>query len=1552
MIIVVFILLPNDLFAQEETETPVVPTVTATLTPTVLPTLTATVAPATLAPSPTETVIVPEVTAEVASDTPAPEVTDTIIEPTLELTNTAQAEVTDTVASSSEQTEVVLQEEPEPELTAVVSEPFLSQTNTDWSFGNGWQLVPLDGTYALQANGITQPVTYTQTGFSDVAVEAIVQTQHMTIELYIRQSDLGSYRLVLSPDGVVEIYKGNTVLASTIVASSSPNQWRNIRLSAMGHTLRASIDNIEVLVNTDTQPLPVGTVSFIATTSSTVANQTLLLDNVRIWIPSVSIDNATETPTATYTEILPTEQFIQLSTNNFAPNWDELWYSDFEKFNLELESWDLGTSATYFDGPSGKALELTGGDNPLIFNFDRINNVAIEADIYMATDSNPVSLTARESTSGYYLASITSTGDITLQRGQTIVATNTIQNFTVDTWHHVRMEVYNDTIRIIVNNMEILAVQDMNPLPMGRVIISDNTLSTDTFNFDNIQLSMPYEEIPWRTHSNSTSEFRTSDSSTNVVAFSAPPSITVGTVAGLRQAITNCSGSLVIGLSQNITFTDADLDDTYGDSALPPIYCDLTILGNGYIISRSTIFTTPLFRIFAIDYVGKLTLDDVKVYSGRIQRGFGSSFYNQFGAGIYNLGVLILQNNTSIRFNMTISSSYTTNYFGGGVYSAGILEVYEGVNISSNSMLLNSSASLLQGTGIYAKDLLIQGSPTNPVIVSYNGHNSAVYAINSDDAIINYLEMTGNFWAILGNDNLSINNSVISDNKGGIEVGNYNGVTQGVVSNSIIANNSLRHTLIARTSLGTATLTVSNSCITGNQGSEFYVNIQNITAENNWWGDPLGPGNEAGSTGDIVENDVDYDPWLTTKPTLNLWGNECENTTPNVIQVSNPSLQSNSQFGFNSLITTSSIVEDPNDNTCTLREAIEWANGIEAEPACDPIETDNDECEGTYCINLYPATYFYAEALPVINSNIHIRVNPPPTDPPTQGTHATIERLDTASDFRIFDISDGSVLILENIIVSNGVAPNGGGIWNDGTLTLINGAVINNEAADSGGGIYNTINGKTTIEDSIIANNSAMQYHAIQNANANGEVNITNSCINQNSNAAYPLSYAVGGQPISATLNWWGDSAGPSVNGSTNGDLIEDAKVNFSSYLTSSPDLELNAYCLTILSIDPTELAYYETFSGVVFWIIFNETSDNGFVDQFNVIEPLATNANPNDQNRIVLVPPTTLPQQQRSARYLIARTILDNVPAYSAGNENNGYQLGFGYTSNWGGSIGNADYHVWQNFDGCLDTHVGGNLLSYDSVSGDKQRLLEWFSDIATCFATNPNFAQAYLEVNTIIDSAILDHINGVANPVAGAYFIRHANSCFIFDSGGGCLRTRAIQNWCNEANLGRDCRSYNRFVQETDAGSVSVNINDWYSYNLVDTYTNPSNPGNFTFNSTFLFNPSNEMRPQQIVYNTTIGADYHFSTGLYTQNGSNLFFLMGEGHSQISEDLDTSFIRHWNRLNRDRQPLNNPETFRPGTCVHGMAHGTLDQTWVTFTFQDRDQAPIGGDVWFCTAQ
>ncbi|MCS3920285.1 NosD domain-containing protein [Fervidibacter sacchari] len=66
----------------------------------------------------------------------------------------------------------------------------------------------------------------------------------------------------------------------------------------------------------------------------------------------------------------------------------------------------------------------------------------------------------------------------------------------------------------------------------------------------------------------------------------------------------------------------------------------------------------------------------------------------------------------------------------------------------------------------------------------------------------------------------------------------------------------------------TGTPTINYNNIEGNGVGLQNGSSQQVNAENNWWGDPGGPGadeDEDGIYGDTVEGDVDYDPWRNAR---------------------------------------------------------------------------------------------------------------------------------------------------------------------------------------------------------------------------------------------------------------------------------------------------------------------------------------------------------------------------------------------------------------------------------------------------------------------------------------------------------------------------------------------------------------------------------------------------------------------------------------------------------------------------------------------------------------
>src|SRR5262249_30230112 len=128
-----------------------------------------------------------------------------------------------------------------------------------------------------------------------------------------------------------------------------------------------------------------------------------------------------------------------------------------------------------------------------------------------------------------------------------------------------------------------------------------------------------------------------------------PSSYTAGSVAELIadiNAANAAGGANTISLNAGTTFSLTVVDNTtYGPTGLPVIANgdNLTIIGNGDTIARSTASGTPDFRAFAVAGGATLTLTNLSVSSGgQISLAGGPAQ----GGAIYNLGTLTLSNAT------------------------------------------------------------------------------------------------------------------------------------------------------------------------------------------------------------------------------------------------------------------------------------------------------------------------------------------------------------------------------------------------------------------------------------------------------------------------------------------------------------------------------------------------------------------------------------------------------------------------------------------------------------------------------------------------------------------------------------------------------------------------------------------------------------------------------------------------------------------------------------------------------------------------------------------
>ena len=228
------------------------------------------------------------------------------------------------------------------------------------------------------------------------------------------------------------------------------------------------------------------------------------------------------------------------------------------------------------------------------------------------------------------------------------------------------------------------------------------------------------------------------------------------------SAASDCSLRGAINLANAISGTDTITFDAAVfnpgtitlTADLPQVTTTIVIDGDGTIIDGD-----GAHRPFYITASGNLTLNSLTVQNG----------YADNGGGIWNSGILMVQNGSTISGNLAVS--------GGGIWNAGTLTVQNASVISDNSSTLNScDPSCLGGTG------------------------GGIY--NEGIATINASTISSNktYWAgggIWSSGTLTVDDSSITDNRtisdhatNGGGISNYIGGTLIVQNGSTVSSNT------------------------------------------------------------------------------------------------------------------------------------------------------------------------------------------------------------------------------------------------------------------------------------------------------------------------------------------------------------------------------------------------------------------------------------------------------------------------------------------------------------------------------------------------------------------------------------------------------------------------------------------------------------------------------------------------------------------------------------------------------------------------------------------
>lgn|GEM_PF-3198495 len=415
-----------------------------------------------------------------------------------------------------------------PTVTAVATEPPflpLSMTTFDdntsglWSVGLGWTYISSDTGLSLQATGAVSPVIYPESLYN-VALQSHVQLLGGIWSMTVRDAVNGGYTVELESGGQVRLYRAGQLFASANVGGNVSAQWRTVRLSVLNDFVRVSVDGIDTLSFQDLAPLPAGSLSFLGIFSPPDSGmndgiQAVAVDNVSVSIPAaewtasptaviVATLSPTVYPSATVTPS-PTNEPQPVATSEATaevtatlttvpfPTEPPLVLLLEDRFDTPDDPfWNLNGAWAFVPNDPGMALATNQNDIPASFVYDNLTNIVIQVRVQFVTGS--VRLYARSTAEGYYVLSVSTTGNIVLYRGTVQLYTGFV-TLSADTWQTIRLSVIEDVIRIAVNGIEVAVLRDVSPLPPGSIGFSAADMVDTPLMVDDFAIWLPAEEL-------------------------------------------------------------------------------------------------------------------------------------------------------------------------------------------------------------------------------------------------------------------------------------------------------------------------------------------------------------------------------------------------------------------------------------------------------------------------------------------------------------------------------------------------------------------------------------------------------------------------------------------------------------------------------------------------------------------------------------------------------------------------------------------------------------------------------------------------------------------------------------------------------------------------------------------------------------------------------------------------------------------------------------------------------------------------------------------------
>lgn len=181
------------------------------------------------------------------------------------------------------------------------------------------------------------------------------------------------------------------------------------------------------------------------------------------------------TPAPTLPGLPPEPALLLLYADSFAAGTASVWMMD--------ARWTVIASDADF--------ALQGGGSPLeLALYDNLLDVAVQARLWTA--SGAARLQARVSAAGSYTAELLPEGVANLYRAGALLQSAAVPPASADPWRVLRLSAIGGMLRVAVDGVELIALEDSAPLPPGKIVVSgsENAL----FRVDDVQLWIPADQ--------------------------------------------------------------------------------------------------------------------------------------------------------------------------------------------------------------------------------------------------------------------------------------------------------------------------------------------------------------------------------------------------------------------------------------------------------------------------------------------------------------------------------------------------------------------------------------------------------------------------------------------------------------------------------------------------------------------------------------------------------------------------------------------------------------------------------------------------------------------------------------------------------------------------------------------------------------------------------------------------------------------------------------------------------------------------------------------------